>query len=42
MFHKASYINRLPYGDELILDEHRASIYYWEQVKETAKKTILL
>ena len=42
MFHKASYINRLPYGDELTLDEGRASTYYWEQVKETAKKTILL
>jgi hypothetical protein len=42
MFHKASYIDKLPYSDELILDEHRASKYYWEQVKETAKKTILL
>ena len=42
MFHKASYIDKLPYGEELTLDEHRASIYYWEQVKETAKKTILL
>jgi hypothetical protein len=42
MFHKASYINKLPYGEELELDEGRASKYYWEQVKETAKKTILL
>jgi hypothetical protein len=42
MFHKASYINKLPYGEELVMDEHRASKYYWEQVKETAKKTILL
>jgi hypothetical protein len=42
MFHKASYINRLPYSDELILHENKASTYYWEQVKETAKKSILL
>jgi hypothetical protein len=42
MFHKASYINRLPYGDELIVDENKANTYYWEQVKETAKKSILL
>jgi hypothetical protein len=41
MFHKASYINKLPYGEELVMDENRASTYYWEQVKETAKKTIL-
>ena len=42
MFHKASYINTLPYNDELELNANKASTYYWEQVKETAKNTILL
>ena len=41
MFHKASYINKLPYGEELVIDESRASSYYWKQVQETANKSIL-
>jgi hypothetical protein len=41
LFHKGSYINKLPYGDELEIDEHRASAYYWKEVQETALKTIL-
>jgi hypothetical protein len=42
MFHKASYINKLPYGEKLVIDEGRASSYYWKQVQETANKSILL
>lgn len=41
LFHKGSYINKLPYGEELEIDEHRASAYYWKEVQETALKTIL-
>jgi hypothetical protein len=42
MFFKGQYFNTLPYNDELIIDRNRASSYYWDEVCETAKKTILL
>jgi hypothetical protein len=41
LFHKGSYISKLPYWDELQIDEHKASAYYWKQVQETAKISIL-
>jgi hypothetical protein len=41
LFHKGSYINKLPYGDVLEIDEHRASAYYWKEVQETAKISVL-
>ena len=41
LFHKGSYINKLPYEDKLEIDEHRASAYYWKEVQETAKVSIL-
>jgi hypothetical protein len=37
MFYKGGYINHLPYGDVLELNEKRASSYYWNEVCETAK-----
>lgn len=40
LFFKGEYNNRFPYNDTLNIDQKRASHYYWEQVKETAKKTI--
>lgn len=36
LFFKSLYINELPYGADLQLDEDRASIYYWQQVCEAA------
>ena len=41
LFYKGSY-NKLPYNDTLDINVNRASWYYWEEVKETAKKTILV
>jgi hypothetical protein len=42
LFFKSSYANKLPYWDDLYIDQNRASYYYWMQVQETAKKTILI
>jgi hypothetical protein len=41
LFFKGNYINELPYGKELDLDENRASYYYWQQVCEAANVTCL-
>jgi len=41
LFYKANYINRLPYDDTLQIDENRASSYYWKEVQETGKRSIL-
>lgn len=42
LFYKANYTNRLPYNEELNLDENRASSYYWKEVQEAGKQTILI
>lgn len=42
LFHKGSYINELPYNIDIKVDEKRAGWYYWNEVKETGKKSILL
>lgn len=42
LFYKGLYINKLPYDEKLVIDENRASSYYWKQVQETAKKSILI
>jgi SAM-dependent methyltransferase len=42
LFHKASYINELPYGVEIEVDGERAGWYYWKEVQETALKSILV
>jgi len=42
LFFKGNFTQELPYNKELIIDKGRASSYYWEQVQETAKKSILL
>ena len=41
LFFKGAYINKLPYDEILEIDSNRASSYYWNEVKETALKTIL-
>ena len=42
LFYKANYINRTPYGDELEIKGGTASKRYYELVKDTAKKSVLL
>lgn len=41
LFFKGQFVNELPYNKELNLDPNRASFYYWQEVQETAKKTVL-
>ena len=42
LFFKGDYTNKLPYNENLEIDETRASSFYWKQIQETAKKSILL
>ncbi len=42
LFFKGNYINKLPYNDKLDIDETKASYYYWNEIQEVAKKSILL
>jgi len=41
LFHKGSYQNKLPYDDALIVRPTSASSYYWRQIKETSKVSVL-
>lgn len=41
LFFKGEYINKLPYGADLKISPDRASSYYWNEICETALKTIL-
>jgi len=40
MFYKGSYMNRVPYYDELDIDTERGSYVYWNEIKETGKVSI--
>jgi len=42
LFHKGSYINRIPYNDILNLDQSKASYFYWQQIQETKTHTCLI
>jgi hypothetical protein len=41
LFYKANYHNKLPYWDELEVDKTKASSYYWNEIKEVGKITVL-
>jgi hypothetical protein len=41
LFFKGKYINTLPYKEILDIDDKKASSYYWKEVQETGKNTIL-
>jgi len=41
LFYKGQYTNSLPYNEDLEIDSNKASFYYWKEIKETAKITIL-
>jgi hypothetical protein len=42
LFYKANYMNKLPYNEDLQIREDSASMYYWQQVQEAAKVSVLL
>jgi hypothetical protein len=42
LFHKAEYMNTLPYGVEIDIKENTASKKYWEWIQKTEKKSVLL
>jgi hypothetical protein len=41
MFFKGSYTNKLPYNDDIVVDPKKASYYYWQEICEVGKKSIL-
>ena len=41
MFFKGTYNSKLPYGDTIDVDPKNASYYYWQEVCEVGKKSIL-
>jgi hypothetical protein len=42
LFYKGAYIDKLPYNEQLEIDPDKASYYYWKEVQETSKQTILI
>lgn len=42
LFYKANYINRVPYKDELEIRGGTASKKYWEEIKQTSQKSVLI
>lgn len=41
MLYKPAYANRPPYWDNLDIDPLKGSAWYWKEIKETAKVTVL-
>ena len=41
-FYKAEYMNELPYNKNLQIKKDTASWYYWDEIQETAKKSVLI
>jgi hypothetical protein len=42
LFYKAQYMNELPYGKDLKINEGTASWYYWNEICKTASKSVLV
>lgn len=42
LFYKGNYINKLPYFENLNVNQERASYYYWKEICETANNSILI
>ena len=42
LFYKAGYQNEFPYGKELDIKTETASWHYWDWVKKTAEKSVLI
>jgi hypothetical protein len=41
-FYKAEYMNQLPYNKQIDIKENTASYHYWQEICETAEKSVLL
>jgi hypothetical protein len=41
LFYKSDYMNNFPYNEDLNINESTASYKYWQEIKETAKVTVL-
>jgi hypothetical protein len=41
-FYKAEYMNELPYNKNLQIKKDTANWYYWNEIQETAKKSVLI
>jgi hypothetical protein len=41
-FYKANYINSLPYNEELKITPNTASWHYWNWIRKTKQKSVLL
>jgi hypothetical protein len=42
LFYKGNYIDKLPYNENLEIDEKRATFFYWKEIQETSAKSILI
>lgn len=42
MFFKGAYTNKIPYGEDLVLDENKCSYLYFNQIKKAARNSILV
>lgn len=42
LFFKGAYINKLPYGDTLDINPNKASSFYWSEVQEAGKISVLI
>jgi hypothetical protein len=42
LFYKALYMNELPYDKELTIKTETANWHYWQEICETAKKSVLI
>ena len=41
LFYKGEYIDKYPYDTDLEIDSKKASYYYYKEIKETAKNSVL-
>jgi hypothetical protein len=41
LFIKSNYTNKLPYGENLNINPNYASYYYWQQIEETSKNSVI-
>lgn len=42
MFYKGAYIDKMPYGEVLDINQARGSYFYWKEILETGKKSIFM
>ena len=42
LFFKGNYVGKLPYNENLNINEKTASYFYWQEICETAKNSVLI